>query len=122
LIENYDHAIATINQFVERGITISLDDFGTGYSSLSYLSKYPVSTLKIDSSLVTGLLKNHKNRVITQTLIELSHSLGLKIVAEGVETLAEYEYFKNSDCDEIQGFYFSRPLSFKDYQKQFLLP
>lgn len=119
LISNFDHAIKTINKFKQRDIHVTIDDFGTGYSSLSYLSKFQINALKIDSSLISSLFENEKNKVITQTIISLSHSLGLTVIAEGVENKNELEFLIENKCNEIQGFYFSKPIPFEEYLKSF---
>lgn len=94
-----------------KGIHFSIDDFGTGYSSLSYLHKLPVSELKIDKSFVDDI-KNRVDEVpIINNIIQLAHSLDLKVVAEGVECKEQLDYLKKIKCDVIQGYYFARPLS-----------
>jgi EAL domain-containing protein (putative c-di-GMP-specific phosphodiesterase class I) len=91
------------------GIGIAIDDFGTGYSSLSYLKRFPVDTLKLDRSFVTGLPINTEDASITRAVITMAHSLGQKVVAEGVETEAQRAFLAEQGCDEMQGYLFSRP-------------
>ena len=99
-----------LKEFKARGVELSLDDFGTGYSSLSYLHKFPFDVLKIDRSFVTGLAESAETRRLVRTIIELGQDLGLRIVAEGVETREQAEHLKALGCNLGQGFYFSRPL------------
>ncbi|MCR6513638.1 EAL domain-containing protein [Clostridium sp. LY3-2] len=104
--------IDTLRKLKSLGITIALDDFGTGYSSLSYLRVLPIDVLKIDKSFVDYINKEKKSEYIIEKIIELSHSLNLKVVAEGVETKEQFKYLKNVGCDLIQGYYFSKPKSY----------
>jgi EAL domain-containing protein (putative c-di-GMP-specific phosphodiesterase class I) len=99
----------------ERGISITVDDFGTGYSSLSYLARLPIEALKIDQRFVHGLEHNSNDVAITQAIIALSHSLGLRVIAEGVETRSQFAFLKNHGCEAAQGFLIGRPLEEKDF-------
>jgi len=103
----------------DLGISIALDDFGTGYSSLNYLTKLPIDVLKIDRSFVNELANDIKSRCIVVNIINLSHELGICVIAEGVEDIEQVEYLKGIFCDEVQGFYFSKPQKF-DIIKDFL--
>jgi EAL domain-containing protein (putative c-di-GMP-specific phosphodiesterase class I) len=100
-------ALARINRL---GVRLSVDDFGTGYSSLAYLKRLPVQTLKIDSSFVRTMLNDEQDEIIVNSTIHLAHNLGLRVVAEGVETPAVYQKLVDLGCDEAQGFYMGRPL------------
>ncbi|MCK4906670.1 MAG: EAL domain-containing protein, partial [Spirochaetes bacterium] len=91
-------------------IDVAIDDFGTGYSSMEYLSKFPIDCLKIDMSFVKNLFKDSKNMAITKSIIALGYNLGLKIVAEGVETREQLDFLVEKGCDYIQGYFFSKPL------------
>ena len=118
LMENVEQAIATLQQLQQKGIAIALDDFGTGYSSLSYLQKLPLNTLKIDRSFVTNIASNPSDAAISKAIVSLARSLELNVTAEGVETKEQLAFLQNQGCDEVQGYYFSRPLSsdrFKDF-------
>lgn len=94
-----------------------MDDFGTGYSSLSYLTTFPVDTIKIDRSFVMGCTSQSNNLVIIKAIIAMGHSLGKKIVAEGIETEEQYHLLKELGCDEAQGYYFSHPVPPKEFAR-----
>jgi EAL domain-containing protein (putative c-di-GMP-specific phosphodiesterase class I) len=110
IITHPDKAVATLIRLNQMGVSITVDDFGTGYSSLSYLARLPIQGVKIDQRFVHGLEKNRSDEAITQAIIALSHSLGLRVIAEGVETVAQYEFLKSHGCEEAQGYLISRPL------------
>jgi len=99
-----------MREFKARGVELSLDDFGTGYSSLSYLHRFPFDVLKIDRSFVMGIADSADSRRLVRTIIELGQDLGLRIVAEGVETEAQADHLKALGCDYGQGYFFSRPI------------
>ncbi|MCG8620227.1 MAG: GGDEF domain-containing phosphodiesterase, partial [Desulfobacterales bacterium] len=98
------------NAIRSLGISISIDDFGTGYSSLSYLKKFPIQNLKVDRSFVRDIGENQDDASIVQAIIALGHTLGLKVVAEGVETREQLEFLKALNCNEYQGYYFHAPM------------
>lgn len=110
LMENTQHTIASLQRLRAMGVKISIDDFGTGYSSLAYLRRFPIDTLKIDIAFIREVTTNPQDAAITRTIIELAHSLNLRVVAEGVETHAQLGFLKEAGCDQIQGYLFSRPL------------
>lgn len=110
MMENPQQSIVVLQQLHDLGITLALDDFGTGYSSLSYLRRFPIDILKIDQSFVRDVTSNSDAAAITQSIIALGKSLKLNITAEGVETQEQFEYLRAQGCDEIQGYYFSRPV------------
>jgi EAL domain-containing protein (putative c-di-GMP-specific phosphodiesterase class I) len=97
------------------GIRLSIDDFGTGYSNLSYLRQFPVYKLKIDRSFVQDLATNSDDAAIIGTIISMARSLNLKVIAEGVETEEQMSFLRTHHCDEIQGYYFSKPLMADDF-------
>jgi EAL domain-containing protein (putative c-di-GMP-specific phosphodiesterase class I) len=103
----------------EMGINLSLDDFGTGFSSLSYLRYFPLDRLKIDQSFVRRLSTDSVNEAIIEAVVALGKSLKIKTIAEGVETKQELDFLRKLECDEIQGYYFSKPLPSDDFIKWF---
>lgn len=105
-----DQAKETLDMCRKAGMSISIDDFGTGYSSLSYLHYFPIDTLKIDQSFIREMLNDENVMALVQSMIKLSQSLGLKTVAEGVETLEEAQELKKLGCDMAQGYYFAKPM------------
>ncbi len=114
IITHPEKAVDTLVKLKRRGVSITVDDFGTGYSSLSYLARLPIQGVKIDQRFVHGLEQNQNDEAITQAIIALSHSLGLRVIAEGVETASQFAFLKNHGCDEAQGFLISHPLEGPD--------
>ena len=110
IITHPENAVATLMKLKRMGVSITVDDFGTGYSSLSYLTRLPIQAVKIDQRFVRGLEQNKNDEAVTQAIIALSHSLGLRVIAEGVETIAQFEYLRSHGCEEAQGYLISRPL------------
>jgi EAL domain-containing protein (putative c-di-GMP-specific phosphodiesterase class I) len=109
-------AIATdMQQLEQRGIRFSLDDFGTGFSSLPQLQRLPITTLKLDKSHVQKVVNDQDSANMVRAMIYLAHALTLKVVAEGVETERQKDFLKENNCDQMQGFIFSEPLSFDDF-------
>ncbi len=103
-------AISIMNDLHERGVRMSIDDFGTGYSSLSYLKKFKIYKLKIDQSFVRDINIDDEDKAIVSAIISMAKRLGLQTIAEGVETIGQLEYLQAEGCDEIQGYYYSKPL------------
>ena len=110
LMENVDDTIATLRAIKALGFALSIDDFGTGYSSLNYLCRFPLDKLKIDMSFVQNIHKSPQNLAVTKAIIGLGHTLGLSVTAEGVESAADAEVLRHAGCDELQGYYFARPM------------
>ena len=111
LIEDVADAIAKMNRLKEKGFKIAIDDFGTGYSSLLYLKDFPIDTIKIDKAFINGIENNDiKTLKIIDSIIYLAKKLDLKIVAEGVESMKQVTWLYENQCDEIQGYYYSKPL------------
>jgi diguanylate cyclase (GGDEF)-like protein len=111
LMENTERTIATLDNLKNRGVHISVDDFGTGYSSLAYLRRFPIHTLKIDLAFVRDITTDPDDAAIALTVIRMAHGLKLDVVAEGVETAAQLAFLRRHRCDQMQGYYFSRPLA-----------
>jgi EAL domain-containing protein (putative c-di-GMP-specific phosphodiesterase class I) len=109
LMESSEATVAPLKELYARGVRISLDDFGTGYSSLIYLRRFPIHNIKIDQSFVRSIPRDEGNSAIASGLIALAHSLNLRVVAEGVETVEQLRFLRDKSCDEIQGYVVSRP-------------
>ncbi|HEX5765444.1 MAG TPA: EAL domain-containing protein [Woeseiaceae bacterium] len=120
IMENVRHSTASLQAIRALGVTIAIDDFGTGFSSLAYLAKLPVDTLKIDRSFVTDMTVGPEGLALVSTMINLAHSLKLKVVAEGVETEEQSRLLRLLDCDEMQGFLFSKPVPREIFETRFL--
>ncbi|MDH5547320.1 MAG: EAL domain-containing protein [Gammaproteobacteria bacterium] len=114
LMEHPQKTIRTLNQLNSMGLRLSIDDYGIGYSGLSYLKQLPVNELKIDKSFGMSLMSDGNSAVIMRSTIDMAHELGLKVVAEGIETREAYELLRNLGCDSVQGFYISPPLPISD--------
>ncbi|MDK2126793.1 putative bifunctional diguanylate cyclase/phosphodiesterase [Parachitinimonas caeni] len=110
LMENTDAIVEMLQRFRERGIRILMDDFGTGYSSLSYLHRFPSNVLKIDGSFVRRMGDDTGSHEIVRTIVLLGHNLGMKVIAEGVETFEQYSMLKSMDCDYAQGYHIAKPM------------
>ena len=110
LLSNADVTFAVLRDLNAMGLKLAIDDFGTGYSSLSYLKQFPVSKLKIDRSFIRDIALNPDDAAITTAIISMAKSLNLKVIAEGVENEAQMSFLRAHHCDEIQGYYFSKPL------------
>ena len=108
-------AADVLSNLASRGVTVSIDDFGTGYSSLGLLRKLPVHELKIDKSFVIGMAgEGGEDTAIVRSTADLAHNLGLKVIAEGAETGEQVDFLRDHACDQVQGYFFSRPLPFVD--------
>jgi diguanylate cyclase (GGDEF)-like protein/PAS domain S-box-containing protein len=110
VMQDPERTVASLRELKKIGVHLALDDFGTGYSSLNYLKRFPIDTLKIDQSFVRDITTDPDDAAIALTVISLAHSLRRRVVAEGVETEAQLSFLRRHRCDEIQGYYFSRPL------------
>jgi EAL domain-containing protein (putative c-di-GMP-specific phosphodiesterase class I) len=108
-------ALDALGHIAAMGINITIDDFGTGYSSLSYLKRLPANAVKIDKSFVIGMVQDPNDAAIVRTSVDLAHNLGLKVVAEGVESQDVMQLLGKQGCDSAQGYYISRPLSAEDF-------
>ena len=110
VMDNVQETIATLKILREKGIHFSIDDFGTGYSSLQYLRQLPLDTLKIDRAFIKDLPENNEDAAITIATLSMAHALKLNVVAEGVETQSQLEFLRTNHCEQLQGYFFSRPL------------
>lgn len=112
-----------LREIKDLGVSIAIDDFGTGYSSSIRLKNFPIDLLKIDIEFIRGISNNsEKDKALTKSLIQLGKNLGVKVLAEGVETEEQYQFLREQECDYIQGFYFYRPLSPDEILKILTLP
>ena len=119
LMKDPEGALKLLHQLKDIGIRISLDDFGTGYSSLNYLKKFPIDKIKIDQSFIRDVAKEEEDRVIVKTIIGLSKNMGLRVIAEGVETKEQLRFLKTQECDAVQGYLISKPLSSEEIEEVF---
>jgi EAL domain-containing protein (putative c-di-GMP-specific phosphodiesterase class I) len=111
LVKGADQVIPIMNKLVAMGLALSLDDFGTGYSSLAYLKKFPITTLKIDRSFVTGIPADGNDCAIAQAIVTMGKQMRQEIVAEGIETEAQMRFLRDLGCDQLQGYFFSPPVT-----------
>jgi len=114
LMSNMKHTISSLTTLRKMGISLALDDFGTGYSSLSYLKKFPINKLKVDQSFVRDITTDPEDASIVASIISLAHNLELTVVAEGCETAEQLAFIRKYDCEEVQGYLFSKPLVKED--------
>jgi len=114
-MDDINHTIETLQKLHALGIELAIDDFGTGYSSLSYLRQFPIDRLKIDQSFIRNALNNNDDAAIARTIVRLGHSLNLKVIAEGVETKEHEAFLRAENCDEVQGFRYSRAIPIADF-------
>jgi diguanylate cyclase (GGDEF)-like protein/PAS domain S-box-containing protein len=121
VMEDVEHSIACLRSVRAMGVSVAIDDFGTGYSSLSYLSKLPVDALKIDRSFVADMTASPEGRLLVSTIINLAHSLKLKVVAEGVETEQQSHLLRLLKCDELQGYFIGKPVPCDIFESKFLM-
>jgi EAL domain-containing protein (putative c-di-GMP-specific phosphodiesterase class I) len=116
LMDDVEGAVGTLHKLKDLGINLAIDDFGTGYSSLSYLMRFPIDKLKIDRSFITYVTTEPDDAAVTQAIISMAHNLGLTVIAEGVEEASQLEFLRQHHCEEMQGYYFSRPLVASDME------
>jgi EAL domain-containing protein (putative c-di-GMP-specific phosphodiesterase class I) len=111
IMDDVNAAIATMDAIKNKGIYLAIDDFGTGYSSLAYLKRFPIDVLKVDRSFISDIPEDKTDMAITSAVISMAHKLGMKVVAEGIETQEQLEFLREHKCDYGQGYLFSRPLT-----------
>ncbi|KGJ91017.1 EAL domain-containing protein [Colwellia psychrerythraea] len=119
VMDNVDQAIDMMQALHDAGFQLAMDDFGTGYSSLSYLKRFPIQKVKIDRSFISDLENDDDSKSITTAIIQMSHSLGLNVLAEGVETEAQLHYLQGEKCDYVQGYYTGRPMPASKFIEKF---
>jgi EAL domain-containing protein (putative c-di-GMP-specific phosphodiesterase class I) len=110
-MDDVEAAISIMKAIKSKGIHLSIDDFGTGYSSLAYLKRFPIDVLKVDRSFVSDIPEDKIDMAITSAVIAMAHKLGMKVVAEGIETQEQLDFLKENNCDDGQGYLLSRPLT-----------
>ncbi len=120
LMNSAEQVIDMMDEITGLGITLSLDDFGTGYSSLSYLKRFPIETIKIDRSFVRGIPEDSDDCAIAAAIVSMSKQLKLRVIAEGVETVAQAQFMRDLGCEEIQGYLFSAPVPAKEFERMLL--
>ncbi|MDT8388090.1 MAG: GGDEF domain-containing phosphodiesterase [Thiogranum sp.] len=116
-MDDVPHSIDQLRELKALGVGIALDDFGTGYSSLAYLRQFPLERLKIDRSFVSNVERESGDAILVRSIIELGHSLGMQVIAEGIESQGQYAFLREAGCDEAQGFLFSRPVGPAAFQQ-----
>jgi EAL domain-containing protein (putative c-di-GMP-specific phosphodiesterase class I) len=109
VMHDVNQAVKKLNAIKEIGIRLAIDDFGTGYSSLAQLKRFPIDTLKVDRSFIRDIPKDSEDEAITEAIIAMGRTLGVTVVAEGVETSEQEAFLRSRACDEMQGFYFCKP-------------
>jgi EAL domain-containing protein (putative c-di-GMP-specific phosphodiesterase class I) len=119
-MQQTDVTLATLRKLKELGVSIALDDFGTGYSSFSYLKLFPVNSLKIDRSFIADVERDGDHRAIVAAIIALAQVLGLKVVAEGVETEGQKQFLRGFGCEQVQGYLTGAPMDADTAAKDYL--
>ena len=117
VMENAANTINMLNELNDMGLSLAIDDFGTGYSSLSYLKKFPIQKLKVDRSFIKDIDSNENDAAIAKSIIDLGHNMSLEVIAEGVERESQKEWLTAKGCDQVQGYFYSKPLSEEDLMK-----
>ncbi|MFN7446308.1 MAG: EAL domain-containing protein, partial [Curvibacter sp.] len=117
LIQDAEKVLASVRRLKQLGVKLSIDDFGTGYSSLSYLKRFDIDKLKIDRSFIRDLASDPDDAAIVRAVIQMSHSLGLRTIAEGVETPEMVRQLQAFGCDEAQGFHYARPMTADELER-----
>jgi diguanylate cyclase (GGDEF)-like protein len=116
LMDDVEGAVETLHKLKALGVYLAIDDFGTGYSSLSYLKRFPIDKLKVDRSFITNVTTDSGDASVTQAIIAMAHSMGLTVTAEGVEEASQLAFLRQNNCEEVQGYYFSKPLTTGDME------
>jgi len=116
LLDARESVINQLNAFREAGIKVAIDDFGTGYSSLAYLRRFDIDYVKIDRSFTSNISPDSSDMVLCEAIIEMSHKLGMQVIAEGVETHEQRDLLRNAGCDFAQGYLYSRPVMVDQFE------
>ena len=116
-MKNMDSTLSVLQKLRDSRVSIAVDDFGTGYSSLSYIQKFPLSTLKIDKSFIKQIPEKRSDTALVRSIISLAQVMNINVIAEGVETESQFQYLKNNNCREIQGYYISKPVALEHLKK-----
>ena len=114
-MHNPDRAVQILRAIKEMGVRLAIDDFGTGYSSLAQLKRFPIDTLKVDRSFIRELPADAEDKAIAEAIIAMGKTLSLTVVAEGVETREQQDFLRERACDQMQGFFFSKPVAAADF-------
>jgi EAL domain-containing protein (putative c-di-GMP-specific phosphodiesterase class I) len=122
VMRNADRAMAQLRELDAAGVQLAIDDFGTGYSSLAYLQRLPVRVVKVDQSFVHDLGEDDRQQALVRSMVTLSHDLGFRVVAEGVETAAAATILAGMGCEEAQGYHFARPMEAAAFQEWLAVP
>jgi EAL domain-containing protein (putative c-di-GMP-specific phosphodiesterase class I) len=120
VLENIDTMLEKLNTIKAMGVNISIDDFGTGYSSFSYIKQLPANTLKLDMDFIKDIPENKADMAVVDGMIMLAHNLGMKVVAEGVESQEQYDFLTEHNCDLIQGYFINKPLSEERFVAEYM--
>jgi EAL domain-containing protein (putative c-di-GMP-specific phosphodiesterase class I) len=116
-MQDVEQAVETMKELQDLGVLLSIDDFGTGYSSLSALKNFPVARLKIDKSFIRDLPTNQNDKAVAGAVISLGQKLNLRVIAEGVETDEQVAFLRENNCDEMQGYHFSKPIAAQEIEE-----
>jgi len=116
IMKDIESTVALLEKMAQMGLALSIDDFGTGYSSLSYLKRFPINKLKIDKSFIDDVISSEDDAKIVEAIIGLSHNLKLNVICEGVEDADQLGWLEEHRCNEIQGYYFSKPLPADEFE------
>ena len=116
-MQDVEQAVATMKELQILGVQLSIDDFGTGYSSLGALKRFPVARLKIDKSFIDDIPDDENDKAVASAVISLGQKLNLRVIAEGVETEEQVAFLRENNCDEMQGYHFSKPLAGAEIEK-----
>ena len=121
IVHNVELAKEAERNVHKLGFIVSMDDFGTGYSSFSMLKNINIDVLKMDKSFFDDVLESRRGKIIIEAIIEMAHKLGIKVVAEGIETKEQIDYLKRINCDMVQGYYFEKPIAIEEFATKYVI-